>query len=77
VTEPTLDYDGFATFLADARSLDPTIRADKARCVWIELPRIRTLGQLLNADLGDDDWHILQLAVRAFFMRERRVSAKA
>ena len=77
VTEPTPDYECFAIFLEDAQSLDPTIRVHSARRVWMELPRIRTFGQLLNADLCEDEWRILQLAVRAFFMREGRMSAKA
>jgi hypothetical protein len=61
--------DGFATFLGDARRLDPTIDADASRQVWTTLQDVQTLWQLRNADLSDEEWRIMLLATREFFKR--------
>jgi hypothetical protein len=61
--------DGFTTFLADARSLDPTLSVDSACRVWMTLLGIRTIWELRNAELSADQWRIMLLAMRGFFRR--------
>jgi hypothetical protein len=61
----------FETFLADARSLDPTIRVDCALRAWTAIRSVRTLWELRQTSLTDDEWLVVRLATRAFFQRLR------
>jgi hypothetical protein len=69
--------DGFATFLADARSLDSTVKYESACRAFVTLQGARSLRQLRNADLNDDEWRVVHLATRGFLMRLERAESRS